>query len=70
MTEVKGAGDEVRSRVVAGCAGIDYRSLVRGESDGMRAVNMFVAVPRLITVGSFMVTMTLVAAALAAVISQ
>lgn len=57
--------------MVAGCAGFDYCSLVRRESDGVWTVVMFMfATPRLVTVGSFMVTMTLVAAALAAVIAQ
>ena len=75
----KGGSDEVRCRVVVGSTGFDYRPLVRREPDGMRtlvarsqqsAVKSWLVMTRLVTIGSFMVTMTLVATALAAVISR
>jgi hypothetical protein len=56
--------------VVVGSASFNYRPLVRREPDGLRAVTADCNMTRLMTLGSFVVTMTLVAAALAAVISR
>lgn len=64
----KGGSDEVRCRVAAGCAGFNYRPLVCRKPNGLRSVVMVIT--RLVTLGSFVVTMTLVAAALAAIISR
>ena len=54
--------------MVVGSASFNNRPLVRREPNGLRSVVMVMT--RLVTLGSFVVTMTLVAAALAAIISR
>lgn len=85
MTELaEERADEIRSRVVARCAGLDHCAVVRREPDGLWTVDCLSQQPRvgssvfektdmtrLVTLGAaFVVMMTMVAAALAAVFSH